>query len=146
MTGELKSEEHKGIIPRSFETIFKSIECDTKRQFLVRASFLEIYNEEVKDLLSNKGQNKLELKEKPDSGVYVKDLSTFVVKSPEDMMKVMIEGDENRHFAATNMNQHSSRSHSIFTVTVETGENGHDGKTHYKVGKLNMVDLAGSER
>jgi len=70
---------------------------------LVRASYLEIYNEEVRDLLSKNGSNKLDLHEK-DSGVYVKDLSTFVVKSPDDMMGVFNEGVVNRHVGATNMN------------------------------------------
>lgn len=78
--------------------------------------------------------------------VYVKDLSTFVVKSPDDMMEVFNDGTVNRHVRATNMNDSSSRSHSIFTVTVESSEFGVDGKPHIKVGKLNIVDLAGSER
>jgi hypothetical protein len=81
----------KGIMPRTFENIFKSIECDSKKQYLVRASYLEIYNEEIRDLLSKNGSAKLELKEK-DNTVYVKDLSTFVVKTPDDMMEVFNEG------------------------------------------------------
>lgn len=78
--------------------------------------------------------------------VYVKDLSTFVVKSPDDMMEVFNEGQLNRHVGSTDMNEQSSRSHSIFTITVESSEVGADGKSHIKVGKLNIVDLAGSER
>ena len=132
-------------MPRTFETIFKSIECDSKKQYLVRASYLEIYNEEIRDLLSKNGSAKLELKEK-DQSVYVKDLSTFVVKTPDDMMEVFNEGNLNRHVGATDMNEHSSRSHSLFTITVESSEIGADGKSHIKVGKLNIVDLAGSER
>ena len=96
-------------------------------------------------MLSKNGTQKLELKEK-DNTVYVKDLSTFVVKGPEDMMEVFNEGQLNRHVGATNMNEHSSRSHSIFTITIESSEIGADGKSHIKVGKLNIVDLAGSER
>jgi len=132
-------------MPRAFETVFKNIECDPKRQYLVRASYLEIYNEEIRDLLAKNQNNKLELKEK-DGQVYVKDLSTFVVKSPDDMMEVFNDGTVNRHVRATNMNDTSSRSHSIFTVTIESSEFGIDGKPHIKVGKLNIVDLAGSER
>jgi len=90
-------------MPRTFETIFKSISSDTKKQYLVRASYLEIYNEEVRDLLSKNGSNKLDIKEK--EGVpYVKDLSTFMVKSPDDMMQVFTEGAVNRHVGSTNMN------------------------------------------
>ena len=91
------------------------------------------------------GSKKLELKDK-DTGVYVKDLSTFVVKNPSDLNDVFEEGNLNRHVAATNMNEHSSRSHSVFTITVESSEMKEDGKAHIRVGKLNIVDLAGSER
>ena len=81
-----------------------------------------------------------------DTGVYVKDLSTFVVKSPQDMLRVFSEGNVNRHVGSTNMNEHSSRSHSVFTITVESSEMDDQGESHIKVGKLNIVDLAGSER
>ena len=103
----------KGIMPRSFESIFKEIEMDPSKEFLVRASYLEIYNEEIRDLLFKNGQKKLELKDK-DTGVYVKDLSTFVVKTAQDLMDVFNEGNLNRHVGATAMNEHSSRSHSVF--------------------------------
>lgn len=78
--------------------------------------------------------------------MYVKDLSTFVVKTPADMTKVFEEGTLNRHVGATNMNEHSSRSHTVYTITVESSEVDEAGETHIKVGKLNIVDLAGSER
>ena len=64
------------------------------------------------------------MKEKPDTGVYVKDLSTFVVKNPDDMMEVFNEGAVNRHVGKTDMNEHSSRSHSMFTITIESSEMG----------------------
>ena len=111
----------------------------------MRVSYLEIYNEEIRDLLNKKSTQKLELRDK-DTGVYVKDLATFVVKAPQDMMKVFHEGQANRHVGATNMNEHSSRSHSVFTITVESSFLDEDGEPHVKVGKLNVVDLAGSER
>jgi kinesin family protein 3/17 len=146
MAGVLDDEELKGITPRSFETIFKSINIDNNKQYLVRASYLEIYKEEVLDLLNKNGVQKLELKEKPGSGVYVKDLSTALVETPDKMMDIMLKGNKNRHVGQTKMNHESSRSHSIFTITVECGEVGADGKSHIRVGKLNMVDLAGSEK
>jgi kinesin family protein 3/17 len=112
----------------------------------VRASYLEIYNEEIQDLLNKKAvSQRLELHDK-DTGVYVKDLSTFVVKSPDDMMKIFQEGNLNRHVGKTNMNEHSSRSHSVFTITIESSEVNELGEVKVKVGKLNIVDLAGSER
>ena len=146
MAGVIDDPDLKGITPRAFETIFKSINIDTNKQYLVRASYLEIYKEEVLDLLNKNGIEKLELKEKPGSGVYVKDLSTALVENSEKMMEIMIRGNKNRHVGQTKMNTESSRSHSLFTITVECGELGADGKSHIRVGKLNMVDLAGSEK
>ena len=113
---------------------------------MVRVSYLEIYNEEVRDLLSKNPKNRLELHEKVDSGVYVKDLSYFAAKSSDEVRKIMYIGSKNRSTGETLMNAHSSRSQSLFTITVERSEIGADGKQHIRVGKLNMVDLAGSER
>ena len=75
-------------MPRAFKNIFSTISGDSRKQYLVRASYLEIYNEDIQDLLNKKSVNqRLELHDK-DTGVYVKDLSTFVVKSPDDMMSI----------------------------------------------------------
>lgn len=138
--------DQRGIMPRAFEAVFKAISGDPSKQYLVRASYLELYKEEIRDLLSRNPKNKLEIKEKPDTGVYVKDLSSFVVKDVSEINQVMLTGRSNRTTAETNMNDKSSRSHSIFTLTVETAQVGVDLKSHITVGKLNMVDLAGSER
>ena len=80
----------------------------------MRASYLEIYNEEIRDLLSKNPKNKLDLHEKPDSGVYVRDLSYFAVKSVDEIREVMTIGQKNRSVRTTNMNDQSSRSHSLF--------------------------------
>ena len=144
----VNKEDEKGIMPRAFETVFSSIESDDhqNRQYLVRASYLEIYKEEVRDLLSKNPKNKLELKENKDTGVYVKNLCSFVVKSVKELNDVMFTGRTNRSTAETAMNERSSRSHSIFTITIEMAEIGEDAKSHIRMGKLNIVDLAGSER
>lgn len=129
MTGVEGDEIEEGIMPRAFNQIFKSINADSEQtQFLVRASYLEIYNEEVRDLLSKNPKNKLELKEKPDSGVYVKDLSFFAVKGIDEINDVLKIGMKNRSVGSTNMNATSSRSHSLFQVTIERSEIGADGK------------------
>ena len=112
----------------------------------MRASYLEIYNEEIRDLLSKDPKNRLDLKESVDSGVYVKDLTACVVNSVAEIDHVMQAGKKNRSVGSTLMNQNSSRSHSIFTIVIETSEPGADGESHIRVGKLNLVDLAGSER
>eukprot|EP00747_Dinoflagellata_sp_TGD_P195694 gnl/TRDRNA2_/TRDRNA2_64763_c0_seq1.p1 gnl/TRDRNA2_/TRDRNA2_64763_c0~~gnl/TRDRNA2_/TRDRNA2_64763_c0_seq1.p1 ORF type:complete len:789 (-),score=206.40 gnl/TRDRNA2_/TRDRNA2_64763_c0_seq1:292-2658(-) len=146
MVGVEGDENLRGLIPRSFEHIFRNITTSPDKRFLVRASFLEIYNEEIRDLLSKNPKTRLELKDHPDSGVFVKDLTTFIVKGVEQMKQVMETGQSNRSVASTNMNSESSRSHSIFTITIEVADTGLDGKEHIRVGKMNLVDLAGSER
>ncbi|XP_041365855.1 kinesin-like protein KIF3B [Gigantopelta aegis] len=146
MQGVKNDPELRGVIPNSFEQIFQHISRSENQQYLVRASYLEIYQEEIRDLLSRDQSKFLELKERPDTGVYVKDLSSFVTKSVKEIEHVMNVGNQNRAVGATNMNEHSSRSHAIFIITVECSELGMDGENHIRVGKLNMVDLAGSER
>ena len=147
MEGDRSVPELKGIIPNSFAHIFGHIaKADDHLKFLVRVSYLEIYNEEVRDLLGKDQSLRLEVKERPDVGVYVKDLSVFMVNNADDMDKLMTMGNKNRSIGATQMNAHSSRSHAIFTITVECSEKGPDGQQHFRVGKLHLVDLAGSER
>ena len=77
--------------------------------FLIRVSYLEIYCEEIRDLLGKDQTKRLELKERPDIGVYVKDKKEFAVNSAEDMEKIMTEGNKNRMVASTKMNADSSR-------------------------------------
>ncbi|KAK1946790.1 Kinesin-like protein KIF3A [Phytophthora citrophthora] len=141
--------DQPGIIPNSFKHVFDKVAISKNKRILVRASYLEIYNEEIRDLLSKDPKNALDLKENADSGVYVKGLTAQVVKDAAEIDHVMQTGKKNRSVGATLMNQTSSRSHSIFTIVVEClseGSAGGDGKDHVCVGKLNLVDLAGSER
>ncbi|XP_003389109.2 PREDICTED: kinesin-like protein KIF3A [Amphimedon queenslandica] len=146
MAGE-NNPETRGIIPNSFAHIFGRIhKCEGETKFLVRVSYLEIYNEEVRDLLNKKSKEALKIRERPDVGVYVKDLLSFVVKDTEEMEKLMSIGNKNRAFGATDMNERSSRSHTIFSITVEQSQMGPDKKEHVRMGKLHLVDLAGSER
>lgn len=163
MEGVHNVPELKGIIPNSFAQIFSHIaKAEGDQRFLVRCSYLEIYNEDVRDLLAKQSTVKLEVKEHRDKGVYVKDLSSFVVRNADDMDRIMGIGNKNRSVASTNMNSVSSRSHAIFTITVEcsmdhkvgAGSGGDGGNKEkkkgegrsFRVGKLNLVDLAGSER
>ena len=146
MEGIRSDVERRGVIPNSFEQIFECISRSQHQEYLVRSSYLEIYQEEIRDLLSKDQTKRLELKERPDIGVYVKDLSSFVCKSIKEIEHVMTVGNQNRSVGATNMNEHSSRSHAIFIITIEHTQMGIDGENHIRVGKLNLVDLAGSER
>ncbi|GMH56001.1 hypothetical protein TrRE_jg7295, partial [Triparma retinervis] len=135
----------RGIIPNAFQHIFDHVALGENEKYLVRASYFEIYQEEIRDLLSKDPKNKLELKENMDSGVYVKDLTSFVVKSTSEIDHVMQAGKKNRSVGETLMNQASSRSHSVFTIVIECCSSDERGE-HIRVGKLNLVDLAGSER
>jgi kinesin family member 17 len=138
--------EHRGITPRSFEHVFQEVAVRSNTKFLVRVSYLEIYNEMIRDLLSKDHEAKLELKEHPEKGIYVKDLSMIIVHNADEVMKLMARGTGNRSVGATAMNADSSRSHSIFTVYVEMCDSKEGGGEHFRAGKLNLVDLAGSER
>lgn len=116
----------------------------------MRCSYLEIYNEEIRDLLiepvknslpNQQNQKKLELKEDPNKGLFVKDLTWLMIKSIPEIEKAMMFGTNNRKTAETDMNATSSRSHSIFTIYIETASM-QTGEQRIKAGKLNLVDLA----
>ncbi|XP_072740010.1 kinesin-like protein KIF17 isoform X1 [Ciconia boyciana] len=146
MQGVVDPSTQKGIIPRAFEHIFESIQCAENAKFLVRASYLEIYNEDIRDLLGADTKQKLELKEHPEKGVYVKGLSLHTVHGVVQCEQIMETGWRNRAVGYTLMNKDSSRSHSIFTVNMEIYTVDERGQDHLRAAKLNLVDLAGSER
>ncbi|XP_061700068.1 kinesin-like protein KIF3B [Syngnathoides biaculeatus] len=134
--------EKRGVIPNAFHHIFTHICRSRGHKYLVRSSYLEIYQEEIRDLLLESSR-KLELKESPEEGVYVKDLSWVVTKDSAEMHHLLAAGDRSRSVGSTDANSRSSRSHAVFAVTVECQSESEDP---VRVGRLNMVDLAGSER
>ncbi|XP_027135593.1 kinesin-like protein KIF17 isoform X2 [Larimichthys crocea] len=146
MQGVPEPASQKGVIPRAFEHIFESIQCAENTKFLVRASYLEIYNEEIRDLLGSDTKQRLELKEHPERGVYVRYLSMHTVHSVGECERIIEQGWKNRAVGYTLMNKDSSRSHSIFSIHLEICNTDADGHDHLRAGKLNLVDLAGSER
>lgn len=101
--------------------------------------------EEIRDLLGTNATEKKDLKENEKGEVFVKNLSTLVVKSADEIFKIMEKGSKNRTTAYTDMNADSSRSHSLFIIQIESEETV-NGEQAFKAGKLNLVDLAGSER
>lgn len=150
MEGIQTPSAQKGIIPRCCEHILNSTRqrsLENQAKYLLRVSYLEIYNEEIRDLLVRDSRYKPEIKEHPDKGIYVKGLSNITVDSYTDMQEILETGGKNRSVGATLLNADSSRSHSIFTVDLEACiRSGPGGKEVYRTGKLNLVDLAGSER
>uniref|UniRef100_A0A3P9IZZ9 Kinesin-like protein n=1 Tax=Oryzias latipes TaxID=8090 RepID=A0A3P9IZZ9_ORYLA len=146
MQGVSEPEAQRGVIPRAFEHVFETIQCAENTKFLVRACFLEIYNEDIRDLLGNDTKQRLELKEHPERGVYVRNLSMHTVHGVGECERMMERGCRIRAVGSTLMNKDSSRSHSIFTLHLEICRTDSSGRDHLRAGKLNLVDLAGSER
>ncbi|XP_050540903.1 kinesin-like protein KIF17 isoform X2 [Daktulosphaira vitifoliae] len=138
----------RGIIPRAFEHVFEAISVTDDVKFLVLASFIEIYNEEVRDLLSSDTKKRLQLKESSEREIYVNELSHHAVHNVMECQELMTLGCKNRVTGDTMMNSDSSRSHSIFTLSVEmmSVTNATEEIKSIKRGKLSLVDLAGSER
>ncbi|CAH1634957.1 unnamed protein product [Spodoptera littoralis] len=136
--------DHEGIIPRAFRHIWAHIENSASPDVthLVSCSYIELYLEDVRDLLS-KDCKKLTIRGQELNGFYIPEMTSVVCKSAAEMVRVMRAGNRNRAAGRTDMNEHSSRSHAVFLVTVETA---HRKTNRIRVGKLNLVDLAGSER
>ncbi|XP_055581871.1 kinesin-like protein KIF16B isoform X2 [Falco cherrug] len=139
-----------GLIPRICEGLFSKISEKTKRNeasFRTEVSYLEIYNERVRDLLRRKSSktNNLRIREHPKDGPYVEDLSKHLVQNYADVEELMDAGNINRTTAATGMNDVSSRSHAIFTINFTQAK--FDSEMPCEtVSKIHLVDLAGSER
>lgn len=136
-----------GIIPRCVNHLFDELRIN-KCEFTMRVSFLELYNEELFDLLSaHDDLSKLRLYEDVNrkGSCVIQGLEEVLVRNKSDVYNVIEKGSAKRQTAATLMNAHSSRSHTVFTVTVHIKENTEDGDELLKTGKLHLVDLAGSE-
>ncbi|XP_058259865.1 kinesin heavy chain [Hemibagrus wyckioides] len=143
MEGKLHDPDNMGIIPRITDDIFNYIfAMDENLEFHIKVSYFEIYMDKIRDLLDVSKTN-LSVHEDKNKVPYVKGCTERFVSSPEEMMDVIDEGKSNRHVAVTNMNEHSSRSHSIFLINIKQEH----VETEQKLsGKLYLVDLAGSEK
>ena len=135
-----------GIIPRAVEDIFAKIYEAKNTQFLLRASFLQLYKEQIQDLLDTRTKNLRIREQQTQDGVliYVDNLSEFIVRNPQELFQLLEHGGKNRKIGPTHMNVESSRSHSVFSLTIEQRNTNCDGGII--LSKLNIVDLAGSER
>uniref|UniRef100_A0A4W3HTK2 Kinesin family member 13A n=1 Tax=Callorhinchus milii TaxID=7868 RepID=A0A4W3HTK2_CALMI len=142
--------EQPGLIPRLCGALFERVskeECES-HTFKVEVSYMEIYNEKVRDLLDPKGsRHSLKVREHKVLGPYVDGLSQLAVTGFEDIESLMSEGNKSRTVAATNMNEESSRSHAVFNIILtQTLYDVQSSTSGEKVSKLSLVDLAGSER
>ncbi|XP_068471595.1 kinesin-like protein KIN-7O isoform X3 [Phaseolus vulgaris] len=144
------SKAEPGVIPLAVNDLFRIIQQDVDREFLLRMSYMEIYNEEINDLLAPE-HRKLQIHENLERGIYVAGLREEIVASPEQVLNLMEFGESHRHIGETNMNLYSSRSHTIFRMIIESRDRSEDEDSGsscdaVRVSVLNLVDLAGSER
>lgn len=145
-----------GVVPRALFHAFTSLEA-AKAEYSVKCTFLELYNEEITDLLSADDEvdprraaaaaavNKLQLMEDGKGGVLVRGLEEVIVMNAAEVFPLLERGTAKRRTAETLLNKQSSRSHCVFSVTIHIKEMTGDGEELIKIGKLNLVDLAGSE-
>ncbi|KAK9159796.1 hypothetical protein Syun_006137 [Stephania yunnanensis] len=146
------SSNQQGLTPRVFEQLFARIDeeqikhADKQLTYQCRCSFLEIYNEQITDLLDPTLRN-LQIREDVKAGVYVENLTEEYVSTIKDLKHLLIKGLSNRRTGATSINSESSRSHSVFTCVVESRcKSMADGLSSFRISRINLVDLAGSER
>nr|XP_046226860.1 kinesin-1 heavy chain-like isoform X2 [Scatophagus argus] len=143
MEGKLSDPEMMGVIPRIVQDIFNYIySMDQNLEFHIKVSYFEVYLDKIRDLLDVTKTN-LSVHEDKNRVPYVKGCTERFVCSPSEVMEAIEDGKNNRSVAVTNMNEHSSRSHSIFLINIKQ-ENTQTG--HKLTGKLYLVDLAGSEK
>lgn len=142
------------MIPRAVEQIFNSLESE-KAEYMMKVTFIELYNEEITDLLSAEEDSRsfsdekqlkaVKLMEDGKSAVFIKGLQEEIVSSADEIYRILERGSAKKHTAETLLNKQSNRSHSIFSITVQIKECVSEGVELIKCGKLNLVDLAGSE-
>lgn len=140
----IKSQMEAGIIARSVQEIFDRLD-KSALEYSVRVSHLELYNEDLCDLLSPSATEQLKLLEDPRLGVQVHNLAEIPVYNPQDIFNILEKSYRERATAETMYNPRSSRSHCVFSITIHIKESTTEGEDLIKVGKLNLVDLAGSE-
>ncbi|GAB1294729.1 Kinesin-like protein KIF9 [Apodemus speciosus] len=149
MTGATENYKHRGILPRALQQVFRMIEERSTHAITVRVSYLEIYNENLFDLLSTlpyvgPSVTPMTIVENP-QGIFIKGLSVHLTSQEEDAFSLLFEGETNRIIASHTMNKNSSRSHCIFTIYMEAHSRTLSDEK-YITSKINLVDLAGSER
>lgn len=146
-TPVMENEKDKGILLYALEDLFEHVKNATERNYCLSCSYLEIYNEQVFDLLEF-SNDPLSVNEEPMKGFYVRGASEHAVSCLEEILKYIEKGENNRKYAATAMNHHSSRSHTIFKLNVTSMqiEDDIESNSITTESTLNFVDLAGSER
>ena len=141
----LGNDENPGIMSLTLKDLFNKIKKYCEREYTVKLWYLEIYNENIRDLLVNNSEN-LELREDPNKGLIVNNITEMIPKNSEHILNILKKGNKNRTTEATNANETSSRSHAILQIMVSYKEKASGINYEIKYGKLSLIDLAGSER
>lgn len=139
--------EEPGVIPCAVHDVFSMIRDTPKREFLLRVSYLEIYNETLRDLLADPQKREKAPRIIEEKGrIVLSGMREEIVTAPSEVMALLERGQAARHVGATDWNTRSSRSHCVFQITIESREQGEDAHREVRVSQLNLIDLAGSER
>ena len=143
MMGE---EDNDGLMLLSIQELFDQMDrVSSEMDYQLKISYIEVYNENIKDLLNDKNPN-LDLREDSTRGIIVAGVTEIMTTNTDEIMHLLREGNKLRTKEATHANESSSRSHAVMQVTVENKERAHGTDSDINIGKLSLIDLAGSER
>lgn len=145
MNGSTPNFKYRGIIPRAITGVFQEVGRHYEDEYTLSVSYLEIYNEQVRDLLSDEDNTNISIQDDSKGEVHVKGIVMQHVKNEEEALNCLFEGETRKTFGASEYNANSSRAHALYTIHVESKSR--SGTTEKVVSsRLNLVDLAGNER
>ena len=145
MNGSSLDYKYRGLIPRAINLMFQEVQSRYDQSIIVRVAYLEIYNETIYDLLSPELNSNVVIYEDGKGGIFTKGMTQKICNNEEEALNLLFEGETNRTIAPHRLNQASSRSHSIFTLSLEIRSRV-ESTEKIIYSKFNLVDLAGSER
>ena len=140
----LGSQTEKGIMPRSVSDLFKLLQKFKSKEFKIQVSYIEIYNEEIRDLLGEREE--LKLQEDPVKGIVIQGVKELVVENIDNFYDILYKGNQKRTVGKTNSNEASSRSHALLKINIENKDKEGPNSSNVTCGRFILVDLAGSEK
>jgi len=140
----LNNDNYSGLIAKAIKYLWNQVN-NKKEKYFLKVSYMEIYNEQINDLLNIKATN-LQMRGTQNNSFFVEGATVIECKHPNEVVEILLEGNKNRKVGSHELNKDSSRSHSIFTIYVISESLSEEGQIIKKYGKVSLVDLAGSER
>ena len=138
------NQNERGIMPRSVSDLFKILQKQKNKEFRIQVSYVEIYNEEIRDLLGNREE--LKLHEDPSKGVILQGVKELFVENADNFFDILYKGNQKRTIGKTNANETSSRSHALLKINIENKDKEGPNASKISCGRFILVDLAGSEK